>query len=1570
MKERIKAIVMDSTYRQLLQTVGLLVALLGISAACFFGVRFVMAVEPFSVTLTSPTSGSVSGVIDIAASTEIPVASVEFEVQDMSGNTMWSATGINSDTTYKNWVASWDSSGVSDGYYQVKARGTADDSTTYGSGPTTITVSNGSSSTSNSSEVTYPMSGSSVSGVVDLSAVTGSAAEYVDFIITDSSSEMVAQVDGFSDDGTGWSGSWDTSGTPNGYYYITAEAGFGVNIIASDAVGFYVQNSTISLEITSPDYNTTLTSVVTLQAVASEAISDLKFVITDLSGAIVEQMFATDVDGTGVTWEADWNASLEGIGSYYITAKHGTHESGDVLVHVEISGSSSSGPTNIDMVSPAARSYVSGVVELVAETDSSGGSAYFEMCSTSTCSDLWNVTASVGSDGVNWTGSWDSSNYADGTYYVKPILDITTAQIAGTQISIILDNDSDSSGSTSTETSTTVGILSPVSGSTVSGSVALSAQTSVSVSLVSFEVWPEGSTSPPETINGGVGSDTTIWNASYDSSNITEGWYRVKATAQYDGATYISSAIRFYIDNSTDDDTTTDDSTDTTVTDISVEVIEPSNSSEVSGTVSLVATTSNTVEALDFTVSPVNDSGVNALSFTGTSINSTDTRWSASWTVGSDDTGDFQIIATAWSQGVSFASSPVVVSIETVDTTITDLTVDLRPPSPDGSDIVGPIELKATSTPHSDTSSLRFVVTGLTTGTRSGSLTATFNNLRSAWLSDWNPSSFGVGGYSIYAEATSSDGNTYISDYAEVTVAESTTDDTTTQEQIEINITSPTSGSRLAETVQLVSAVAGSPQEVNFKVYPVNVTDSNASLTVPASKNSTGNWVASWNSERVPNGDYAITATASDGSISVDSSEVTVTVSNVLSADTTQEYDGLQSIKVMEPLSGSYVSGLVEIAASTVGPADSVTFRVENISLGLRSGINAEPVSGTNRWRAVWGTAGLPMGRYSLVAVGVSGDQTLVSERVFVILASEDGVDDISTQTETETVTDQEADTTTEEIKPIVDIIRPAPGPVRGIVSLAASSAGKITAVKFIIKKSGAVASVLSRLAVYDRSRLMWTSFWNSSGMEPGKYIVVAEGLDDSGNKVRSVPVEVSVPQPLETTETAEVDRQITRIATEAVVEAIKEIPEGTTADESELPEQSEESVSQLDAECKAAGIPIEKCHGWLAAKYRAEECRRAGIITKEECVAHLWEMYGGSIPECAGRSRDYCTEYLFRKTSGFLGSKELDDIEKDIIPKIGSIVRFSRVQPPVSDTADVEGEVPADATAETLAKTVPLKGDKEVRVRLHASPAYTKVSDTKSRRSMPAIVIVDTDEDGLPDDAEKRLGTDPENPDSDGDGYMDADEIRNGYNPLGSGRLGDAGAPSDVAPIDAAMLSGVPIEQPRFTGDISEDLIVDEVVSGDEETDTEEDGADAASDTLRFTGKALPGEVVTLFVYSYLPMVLTTTADESGNWEYDLDSGLVDGEHEVYVTVTDNTGKIKSRSNPVAFFVAEASAVTPEEFFGQPVEKASVILTPHDEISRVSNWYIFGAIGLVVLALSIGIVIVLRPKKPKFEDM
>ncbi|MEK7498366.1 MAG: hypothetical protein AAB611_00715, partial [Patescibacteria group bacterium] len=51
-------------------------------------------------------------------------------------------------------------------------------------------------------------------------------------------------------------------------------------------------------------------------------------------------------------------------------------------------------------------------------------------------------------------------------------------------------------------------------------------------------------------------------------------------------------------------------------------------------------------------------------------------------------------------------------------------------------------------------------------------------------------------------------------------------------------------------------------------------------------------------------------------------------------------------------------------------------------------------------------------------------------------------------------------------------------------------------------------------------------------------------------------------------------------------------------------------------------------------------------------------------------------------------------------------------------------------------------------------------------------LPLIDKDKDGLLDAQEVYYGTDSNNSDTDGDGYKDGDEVKNGYNPNGDGKL------------------------------------------------------------------------------------------------------------------------------------------------------------------------------------------------------
>ncbi|MDF1498669.1 MAG: FISUMP domain-containing protein [Patescibacteria group bacterium] len=63
--------------------------------------------------------------------------------------------------------------------------------------------------------------------------------------------------------------------------------------------------------------------------------------------------------------------------------------------------------------------------------------------------------------------------------------------------------------------------------------------------------------------------------------------------------------------------------------------------------------------------------------------------------------------------------------------------------------------------------------------------------------------------------------------------------------------------------------------------------------------------------------------------------------------------------------------------------------------------------------------------------------------------------------------------------------------------------------------------------------------------------------------------------------------------------------------------------------------------------------------------------------------------------------------------------------------------------------------------------PSKENVEVIENKEVAEVDKIIDSDQDELPDYLEKILGTDENNSDTDGDGYNDFEEIRNGYNPL-----------------------------------------------------------------------------------------------------------------------------------------------------------------------------------------------------------
>ncbi len=157
----------------------------------------------------------------------------------------------------------------------------------------------------------------------------------------------------------------------------------------------------------------------------------------------------------------------------------------------------------------------------------------------------------------------------------------------------------------------------------------------------------------------------------------------------------------------------------------------------------------------------------------------------------------------------------------------------------------------------------------------------------------------------------------------------------------------------------------------------------------------------------------------------------------------------------------------------------------------------------------------------------------------------------------------------------------------------------------------------------------------------------------------------------------------------------------------------------------------------------------------------------------------------------------------------------------------------------------------------------------------------IDHDDDGLTLRDEYLYGTDPANPDTDGDGYSDGDEVRNGYSPSGAGLLDT----NDNAVPDTWEREkfGHVLTDEKIDHDDDGLLLRDEYLYGTDPTNPDTDG-DGYADGHEVAGAydpTAPGEArinMTLVIKKLnveVPIILSKNAEEQ-SIQKDLEKGVV----------------------------------------------------------------------------------------------
>jgi len=250
----------------------------------------------------------------------------------------------------------------------------------------------------------------------------------------------------------------------------------------------------------------------------------------------------------------------------------------------------------------------------------------------------------------------------------------------------------------------------------------------------------------------------------------------------------------------------------------------------------------------------------------------------------------------------------------------------------------------------------------------------------------------------------------------------------------------------------------------------------------------------------------------------------------------------------------------------------------------------------------------------------------------------------------------------------------------------------------------------------------------------------------------------------------------------------------------------------------------------------------------------------------------------------------------------------------------------------EELEETVKLEIAEQVKEAVAKTEKNVERTNELITQRTGADASRDTDNDGVTDFDEINLfNTDPESADSDGDGFNDGVEILGGFDPS-----------------NAEAEAVLQFESPKTAGVVREDVL--KVTSVTTATLPEERIKNTPAEAL-ISGKALPNSYVTLYIFS-TPVIVTVRTEADGSWVYRFDKELEDGEHEVYVGVTDNAGKIVAKSEPFTF-VKEAEAFSPIE-----VTALATVAPQAPAQNLFSEYLIYLVLSISVVA--IGLVLIL----------
>jgi hypothetical protein len=746
-----------------------------------------------TVMLSAPASGAtVTGVTTVSAlaNDNVGVVGVQF---------LLDGADLGLEDTTDPFTISWDTSEASIGAHMLTAvaRDSAGNRTT--SPGIAVTVPD---TTAPQVSLGTPAVGASVSGTITVSAA---ASDNVGV------REVQFQLDGVDlgaeDSSAPYSISWDTGTALLGAHTLTA--------IASDAAGnqttsaavavTVVDTSSPTVALTLPANGATVTGLVSVEAAAADNVG-VQGVQFQLDGAILA------TEDTSAPYSVLWDTAAVSAGGHTLRAV-ARDAAGNQTTSAEITITvpDTNAPA-VSITSPAAGTMVTGLVAVsAAATDNVAVTVVQFMLDGSLLAEdtsppysvTWNATAATPGSHELTAIARDSS----GMQTTSPVVAVTVGDITAPAITIVA----------------------PVNASTVTGSIAVSADASDNVGVVGVQFHVDG-------LPLGLEDTSAPYLITWDTSTVSVGSHIVSAMARdAAGNRTTSAAVTVTVLDSAGP---------------SVSITAPENGSTVTGATVVTATATDNVAVV----------GVQfQLDGANLGIEATAPPYSVAWDTTIVSPGPHSLRAIARDAAGNQAASAVVL-VTVIDSTAPGVSIT-EPVG--GATVTGAVAISAAASDNVGVVAVQFQLDGVNLGTEDAA---------APYSTSWNTASATAGPHILTAIARDAAGNQTTSTPLAVVVADTTAPT--------VSITAPANASTVSGTVAVSADAADNMGVVGvqFKLDGVNL---GAEVT-------SNPFSISWDTTAASNGPHTLIAIGRDAAGNqTTSATVTLSANNTSPSDST-----------------------------------------------------------------------------------------------------------------------------------------------------------------------------------------------------------------------------------------------------------------------------------------------------------------------------------------------------------------------------------------------------------------------------------------------------------------------------------------------------------------------------------------------------------------------------------------------------------------------------------------------------------------------------------------------------------